>query len=461
MQSAEKILSLKWSSFPSQLAVSMDTCYEKQQFVDVSLVCKDGTILKCHKMVLANASTFFCRLLVANDHPHPMIILHDIDADDLKTIVNFMYCGEIQVVQSEVRRLLRIASILEVTGLVQMQTSETGSPDLENRTFENAKVDQQRSHKNGPEINSGFNKVVPAPRFDSSSTRFDSTGPRFDTGAPRLDSAGPRFDSSGPRFESPGPRFDNNVRFDPNGARFDNSSARFDPNGPRFENNNPRLDPSGRFDINQRFDFNPIRYDSNASNQHRFDSGGFRFDSNTGRFPLNAIRFPRRENMLINQRRMEVFNRSQESRKEFIPGAEAIQTNRLRLAKAGIDIQEGNNKLINHTTTTTDRHQMSRPGTSKSPQAQPFGQKRRDSDPANPLSWTRVLNMLSRDNQLPVKKLCMMDEVEISPSRTLPTPIPSTSQFSPRASSSSMEPVELFIRDDNEFSFDSSAKPNI
>ena len=103
---------------------------------------------------------------------------------------------------------------------------------------------------------------------------------------------------------------------------------------------------------------------------------------------------------------------------------------------------------------------MSRPGTSKSPQPQHFSQKRKESDPANPLNWTRVLNMLSRDNQLPVKKLCMMDEVEISPSRTFPLQIPTTSQFSPRASSST-EPVELFIRDDNEFCFDSNAKPNI
>lgn len=122
----ETVLSLKWQSFPSHLAVSLDTCYEKQQFVDLSLVCKDGTILKCHKMVLANSSTFFRRLLVANEHPHPMIILHDIEADDLKTIVNFMYCGEIQVVQSEVRRLLKLAEILEVTGLRHIQTSILG-----------------------------------------------------------------------------------------------------------------------------------------------------------------------------------------------------------------------------------------------------------------------------------------------------------------------------------------------
>lgn len=113
----DSVLSFKWQSFPSHMVGSLDTCYEKQQFVDLSLVCKDSTILKCHKMVLANSSSFFRRLLLANDHPHPMIVLHDIEADDLKTIVNFMYCGEIQVVQSEVRRLLKLAEILEVTGL--------------------------------------------------------------------------------------------------------------------------------------------------------------------------------------------------------------------------------------------------------------------------------------------------------------------------------------------------------
>ncbi|XP_034180158.2 tetratricopeptide repeat protein 12-like [Osmia lignaria lignaria] len=33
----ETVLNLKWHSFPSHLAVSLDTCYEKQQFVDLSL----------------------------------------------------------------------------------------------------------------------------------------------------------------------------------------------------------------------------------------------------------------------------------------------------------------------------------------------------------------------------------------------------------------------------------------
>ncbi|KAK0092002.1 hypothetical protein PV326_002392 [Microctonus aethiopoides] len=119
----EAMLNLRWDFFPSQLTSTLDMCYGQQYFVDTSLVCKDGTVLKCHKMILAGASTFFQRLLVKNDHPHPMIILHDIEADDLRTIINFIYCGEIEVVKSEVRRLLKIAQILEISGLKDIKSS--------------------------------------------------------------------------------------------------------------------------------------------------------------------------------------------------------------------------------------------------------------------------------------------------------------------------------------------------
>lgn len=132
----DSVLSFKWQSFPSHMVVSLDTCYEKQQFVDLSLVCKDNTILKCHKMVLANSSSFFRRLIMANDHPHPMIVLHDVEADDLKTLVNFMYCGEIQVVQSEVRRLLKLAETLEVTGLRHIPLSVLSGEGVNNTAKE-------------------------------------------------------------------------------------------------------------------------------------------------------------------------------------------------------------------------------------------------------------------------------------------------------------------------------------
>lgn len=139
----DSVLSFKWQSFPSHMVVSLDTCYEKQQFVDLSLVCKDNTILKCHKMVLANSSSFFRRLIMANDHPHPMIVLHDVEADDLKTLVNFMYCGEIQVVQSEVRRLLKLAETLEVTGLRHIPLTVLPGEGANNTTKEHCDVSKK------------------------------------------------------------------------------------------------------------------------------------------------------------------------------------------------------------------------------------------------------------------------------------------------------------------------------
>ncbi|XP_051154635.1 protein abrupt-like [Leptopilina boulardi] len=393
MQSAEKMLSLKWTSFPSQLAISMDTCYEKQQFVDVSLVCKDGTILKCHKMILANASTFFSRLLiVANDHPHPMIILHDIEADDLKTIINFMYCGEIQVVQSEVRRLLKIANILEVTGLTQIQTIETGSPisHQHDSIFETASG-SKNNNNNGTEVINSFNKSIIGQRFDSSSSN-----------------------SSG------GTRFDSNITT--------TTTTTISSNNRNYETNNSNPFAGSKYEVNSpRYDYNSsIRFDGNST--------GLRYE--TGRMQITQ-RLPLRNNReILSPKKLEITNRcSQESRKEI--STEIIQNNRLRLAKAGIDIQEVN-----------------RPGTSRSPQLQQLGTKRKESE-SNPLSWTRVLNMLSRDNQLPVKKLCMMDEVEISPSKITTQQSQSSIQFSPRASNS-LEPIELFIKDDNEFPFETN-----
>ncbi|XP_063985074.1 protein abrupt-like [Diachasmimorpha longicaudata] len=119
----ETMLNFRWDLFSSQFASTLDVCYVRKYFVDLSLVCKDGTTIKCHKMVVANSSAFFRRLLVENDNPHPMIVLHDIDAQDLQTLVTFMYTGEIEVGKSEVRRLLKIAEILQITGLRDVRSS--------------------------------------------------------------------------------------------------------------------------------------------------------------------------------------------------------------------------------------------------------------------------------------------------------------------------------------------------
>ncbi|XP_046432045.1 protein tramtrack, alpha isoform-like [Neodiprion fabricii] len=160
MNETEEVqLNLKWDNFSSHLALSFDSCYESQQFVDVSLVCKDGEVIKGHKMILANTSKFFRRLLTENEHPHPMIVLHNIDADDLRSLMTFMYCGEVQVFQNDLKKLLEIADTLEITGLQQIQ--ELDSPavrfGVKNYLGSNAEINRTEASKNNMDYEGNLN----------------------------------------------------------------------------------------------------------------------------------------------------------------------------------------------------------------------------------------------------------------------------------------------------------------
>lgn len=137
----ETMLNLRWDIFASHLSSTLDYCYEKQHFVDLSLVCKNNVTFKCHKMILSATSGFFRRLLMKNDHPHPLIILHDIDHNDLKLILNFMYYGEIQVPESDVKRLLKIAQVFDIHGLKDIKLTGQLNDDGKFNFIENSLVD--------------------------------------------------------------------------------------------------------------------------------------------------------------------------------------------------------------------------------------------------------------------------------------------------------------------------------
>ena len=68
-------------------------------------------------------------LLLFSEHAHPVILLWDVKADDLKLLFNFMYEGQVNVAQERLSTFLTLAERLQVRGL----TSTTGDGVL-NRT---------------------------------------------------------------------------------------------------------------------------------------------------------------------------------------------------------------------------------------------------------------------------------------------------------------------------------------
>lgn len=113
---------LRWNNYQLNLLSVFEQLLEKQLFVDVTLCCEGGYSVKAHKIVLSASSPYFQALF--NDTPcdHPIVILKDVQWPDLKSILSFMYKGEIHVSQDQIGPLLKLAELLKIRGLSEEQT---------------------------------------------------------------------------------------------------------------------------------------------------------------------------------------------------------------------------------------------------------------------------------------------------------------------------------------------------
>jgi len=97
--------------------------------VDVSLVCQTGEVVKCHKIVLAAASSLFKRLFVESTGKHPLIILPQVTYSELQNIVEYIYRGEISVGHNNLEEFLGTAMYLEITGVSHLMSKDTDRND--------------------------------------------------------------------------------------------------------------------------------------------------------------------------------------------------------------------------------------------------------------------------------------------------------------------------------------------
>ncbi|XP_050308896.1 zinc finger protein 358-like isoform X2 [Anthonomus grandis grandis] len=112
---------LRWNNHQANLLGVCAQLLRDERLVDVTLACADeGRCIRAHKVVLSACSAYFRALFV--DHParHPIVILKDVRFNDLRTIVEFMYKGEVRVEYAQLSRLLQTAESLKVKGLAEM-----------------------------------------------------------------------------------------------------------------------------------------------------------------------------------------------------------------------------------------------------------------------------------------------------------------------------------------------------
>ncbi|GAB6028199.1 hypothetical protein CHUAL_002398 [Chamberlinius hualienensis] len=118
---------LKWNNHQLNMLSVFDHLLQSEAFVDVTLAC-EGSSLKAHKMVLSACSPYFQNLFMENPCQHPIVILKDIQYNDMKSIIDFMYKGEVNVSQEQLSALLKTADTLKVKGLAEVSGQVTQSP---------------------------------------------------------------------------------------------------------------------------------------------------------------------------------------------------------------------------------------------------------------------------------------------------------------------------------------------
>ncbi|XP_050681787.1 longitudinals lacking protein, isoforms H/M/V-like isoform X2 [Leptidea sinapis] len=107
---------LRWNNFQSNIVSALDSLKCSGDLVDVTLTC-EGKSIKAHKVILSACSPYFRNVFKENPCQHPVIILKDVSADDISSLLSYMYQGEVFIEESKLSSFLHTAALLQIKGL--------------------------------------------------------------------------------------------------------------------------------------------------------------------------------------------------------------------------------------------------------------------------------------------------------------------------------------------------------
>lgn len=132
---------LRWNNHPSNLTGVLTSLLQREALCDVTLAC-DGEIVKvsylnsaqslekfanpissslflsllqAHQTILSACSPYFEMIFLQNSHPHPIIYLKDVRYSEMRSLLDFMYKGEVNVGRSSLPTFLKTAESLQVS----------------------------------------------------------------------------------------------------------------------------------------------------------------------------------------------------------------------------------------------------------------------------------------------------------------------------------------------------------
>ena len=114
---SREIYSLKWEFFGSSLSSSLSHALKNPECSDVTLVSDDKIPFQAHKFVLSACSTVMKNILHNHPHPHRLLFLRGVKHQQLRSILQFIYLGEIKLHHDNMESFVQAAKDLKIKKL--------------------------------------------------------------------------------------------------------------------------------------------------------------------------------------------------------------------------------------------------------------------------------------------------------------------------------------------------------
>ena len=109
---------LKWNDFNTNVAKSFATFRNEEEFFDVTLVGDDHKKYSAHRLVLSACSNYFKNMLKDTHGSKILLCLNDVQAEDIDNILNYVYNGQVRLLQEKLNRFLDVAQRFQLEGLI-------------------------------------------------------------------------------------------------------------------------------------------------------------------------------------------------------------------------------------------------------------------------------------------------------------------------------------------------------
>ncbi|XP_060839256.1 sex determination protein fruitless-like isoform X21 [Rhopalosiphum padi] len=170
---------LRWNNHQSTLISVFDTLLESGTLVDCTLAA-EGQYLKAHKVVLSACSPYLELLLSQHYEKHPIVILKDVKFQELKSMMDYMYRGEVNISQDQLSTFLKAAESLQIKGLTDgggNEDSTASSAPVKAPVATPARKPIQQSITRGPSTVAQGLTIERRPESPHIRSRDDSASP--------------------------------------------------------------------------------------------------------------------------------------------------------------------------------------------------------------------------------------------------------------------------------------------